>query len=591
MGVLGLWSILEAAGSAGSSEQRDDVAGTDAASAGASGVAAAALPSRALSLAAQIDSESQSRPSTVLCVDLSVWLMEANVLSTKIQHSAAAAAAAAASSSAAAASAASSFAGGGGGPASNPKHYLVYLLQRVCAFLRNSIRLIFVTDGRAPLLKTRIAAGGKDDSSSSVAAASGSAGFGEQQQRHRSKQDPRWVAQIRESTRLLSLLDLPVLSLERGEAEALAAALNSRGLCDGVLTTDGDAFLFGARRVLKNLEASSSALCATSVDMLEIKQTTGLDREALVMLALLLGSDYTSGVRSLGPRKAIKYLRVLQRASRAGGIEAAAAAAASPAAASSGAAAPVAEQHPLMRIFRAVIDAATPEDAVAMLLRCHEEGTPHAAASSSAAAAAAASFSSAAATSAVTAASSSSPSIDYASLSLPELKAQMAAHGLKAQPKAAMVAKLQQIASRSQEAAAAAATSLSPSPPPSAHRMVLSDSDDDELDLPAAASSKPSKPGRRPKSGAASSKQRQASLSSFLYIYVPKIHARYHAPRARREMELIIASYLRPELHPKVEVLEKAIHSRMSVGNAHGHARTHDCDGAASNLCSSFVSV
>lgn len=567
MGVLGLWSIIEAAGSGGGGGAIDSHAADDN---DASATAAASLPSRSLALSAQVDAESQSRPSSVLCVDLSVWLMEANMLSAKIQHSAAAAAAAASSASAAGASFA-------GGPATH-KHYLIYLLQRVCAFLRNSIRLIFVTDGRAPLLKSRIAAAGKDNASSSFAAAG--SGEQQQQQRHRSKQDPRWVAQIRESTRLLSLLDLPVLTLERGEAEALAAALNSRGLCDGVLTTDGDAFLFGARRVLKNLEASSVTLSATSVDLLEIKKHTGLDREAFVLLALLLGSDYTSGVRSLGPRKAVKYLRVLERAARAQGIEAAAAAAASSAAASAASSVVVAE-HPLMRIFRAVIDAPTPADAVAMLLRCHEEDAPSAASAGASPPAAAAAFSSStAATPSAAAASFSplSPSIDYASLSLPELKAQMARHGLKAQTKTAMIAKLQQIAARSPGAAAAAAA-MSISPPPSAVAassnpvVVLSDSDEDDewaaLDsspaaLAVAALSKQPKPRRKkPAGGGASSKQRHLALSAFLTTYVPKIHARYHPPAARSEMELIITSYLRPELHPKVDVLEKAIHTRM----------------------------
>ena len=37
-----------------------------------------------------------------------------------------------------------------------------------------------------------------------------------------------------------------------------------------------------------------------------IKEKLGLDREKLVALALLLGSDYTDGAKHIGPEKAMK---------------------------------------------------------------------------------------------------------------------------------------------------------------------------------------------------------------------------------------------------------------------------------------------
>ena len=40
----------------------------------------------------------------------------------------------------------------------------------------------------------------------------------------------------------------------------------------------------------------------------EIADRLGLDREKLVAMALLVGSDYTDGAHNIGPEKALKLL-------------------------------------------------------------------------------------------------------------------------------------------------------------------------------------------------------------------------------------------------------------------------------------------
>lgn len=91
------------------------------------------------------------------------------------------------------------------------------------------------------------------------------------------------------------------------EAEAQCATLVELGLVDGVITDDSDVFLFGAKRVYKNMfNQSKTVECFLLTDL---ARELGLDRGTLIRLAYLLGSDYTTGLPGVGPVVAMELLR------------------------------------------------------------------------------------------------------------------------------------------------------------------------------------------------------------------------------------------------------------------------------------------
>ena len=55
---------------------------------------------------------------------------------------------------------------------------------------------------------------------------------------------------------LLELFGMPVLKAS-GEAEGLCAQLNREGRVDACITSDSDAFLFGAKCIIKNIKPNS----------------------------------------------------------------------------------------------------------------------------------------------------------------------------------------------------------------------------------------------------------------------------------------------------------------------------------------------
>lgn len=91
------------------------------------------------------------------------------------------------------------------------------------------------------------------------------------------------------------------------EAEAQCAELVSLGLADGVITDDSDVFLFGAQRVFKNMfNQSKTVECFLLTDL---GRELGLERDTLIRLAYLLGSDYVDGLPGVGPVVAMELLK------------------------------------------------------------------------------------------------------------------------------------------------------------------------------------------------------------------------------------------------------------------------------------------
>ena len=105
---------------------------------------------------------------------------------------------------------------------------------------------------------------------------------------------------------MLRLFGIPYITAPM-EAEAQCAELVSLGLVDGVITDDSDIFLFGAQRVFKNMfNQSKTVECFLLSDL---SRDLGLERDTLIQLAYLLGSDYTDGLPGVGPVVAMELLK------------------------------------------------------------------------------------------------------------------------------------------------------------------------------------------------------------------------------------------------------------------------------------------
>lgn len=67
--------------------------------------------------------------------------------------------------------------------------------------------------------------------------------------------------------------------------------MDREGVVDGVVTDDNDVFLFGGRHIYRNLFENKKYV--EEYRSSDVERELGLDREKLIRMALLLGSDYT----------------------------------------------------------------------------------------------------------------------------------------------------------------------------------------------------------------------------------------------------------------------------------------------------------
>ncbi|KAI4250110.1 MAG: hypothetical protein L6R40_000282 [Gallowayella cf. fulva] len=126
-----------------------------------------------------------------------------------------------------------------------------------------------------------------------------------QQKKDRRDADEVTHVMVTECQQLLKLFGLPYITAPM-EAEAQCAELVSLGLVDGIVTDDSDIFLFGGTRVYKNMFNQAKFVeCYLTSDL---EKEYSLDRQRLIGVAHLLGSDYTEGVPSVGPVTALEIL-------------------------------------------------------------------------------------------------------------------------------------------------------------------------------------------------------------------------------------------------------------------------------------------
>ena len=132
-------------------------------------------------------------------------------------------------------------------------------------------------------------------------------------------QSSRVTPEIVDSTKeLLEIMKIPwVDAIEDGEAQA--SYMTGKGDCWGVGRQDYDCLLFGASRLVRNLNSSKRSVTKkgrsmpekSKIELIkseEVFRKLGITRGQMVDMALLIGTDFNPGVKGIGPKTSYRLI-------------------------------------------------------------------------------------------------------------------------------------------------------------------------------------------------------------------------------------------------------------------------------------------
>jgi flap endonuclease-1 len=195
--------------------------------------------------------------------------------------------------------------------------HLSGILFRVLNFLELGIRPVFVFDGTPPEFKGATIAERKEIRREAGARWQEALAKGEVAEARKHAQASSRVDEfvIASSKELLGLLGIPWVEAP-SEGEAQAAHMVAKGNATYAVSQDYDLLLFGAPVLVRNLTVSGKrkvrgrtiTVNPEKVLLSEVLDGLHLTREQLIEIGILVGTDFNTGVRGIGPKKAIQVV-------------------------------------------------------------------------------------------------------------------------------------------------------------------------------------------------------------------------------------------------------------------------------------------
>ena len=127
---------------------------------------------------------------------------------------------------------------------------------------------------------------------------------------------------IEESKQLLKFMGLPVVKA-RSEGEAQCAYMAIKGDVYASASQDYDSLLFGSPKLIRNISITGKRKLPRKEVYVEIKpelilldevlNSFGISREKLIIMGLLIGTDYNpGGIKGIGPKRALEIVKKIK---------------------------------------------------------------------------------------------------------------------------------------------------------------------------------------------------------------------------------------------------------------------------------------
>ncbi len=199
--------------------------------------------------------------------------------------------------------------------------HLVGLFNRMSRLKKMGIELVFVFDGKKPVLKK------EETERRAELKKKAMAEYEIAKEREDISAMKKYAARtslltkemVEESKELLSALGFPIVQAP-SEGEAQAAFMVKNSDCFAEVSQDYDCLLFGVPRFVQNLTVSEhkklkgklayEKIKPVMIDLKETLENNKLTQDQLIVIGLLIGTDFNiGGVKGIGPKNAVKLVK------------------------------------------------------------------------------------------------------------------------------------------------------------------------------------------------------------------------------------------------------------------------------------------
>jgi len=199
--------------------------------------------------------------------------------------------------------------------------HLVGLFSRTTKLMIKGIKFIFVFDGEAPEMKKlerKRRSNIKKEAQKKYDQAKKEENIDEMR-KYASRTTRLTPEMVIEAKKLLNALGVPVVQAP-SEGEAQASYMVKKGDAFAVVSQDYDSFIYGATKVIQDLNISAKRkkinkfayqkINPKLIILGDVINQLGIDQEQLIVLSILVGTDYNiGGIKGIGPKTALKLVK------------------------------------------------------------------------------------------------------------------------------------------------------------------------------------------------------------------------------------------------------------------------------------------
>ncbi len=197
--------------------------------------------------------------------------------------------------------------------------HLSGIFYRTSKLIGSGIKTVWVFDGRPPEFK-RVVRERAEARAEAEERLKKAVEIGDLEEIRVASQQAATVTEemIDQAKTLLRLMGIPVIQAP-SEGEAQCAHMCRTGMVYSTASQDFDSLLFGSSRLVRNLSITGrkkmpgkNEYVRVRPELIELEgalASLGVTREQLIILSMLVGTDYNPGIKGIGPKRALKIVK------------------------------------------------------------------------------------------------------------------------------------------------------------------------------------------------------------------------------------------------------------------------------------------